>query len=41
LQVPAMGWMHTGGRKGIHSEHLGHMLAAMQSVHRAFPGVTW
>jgi ring-1,2-phenylacetyl-CoA epoxidase subunit PaaC len=41
LQRPADGWMHTGGRIGRHSEHLGPMLAEMQVLHRAHPGVTW
>ena len=31
----------TGGREGRHGESLGHMLAEMQSVHRAHPGATW
>ena len=31
----------TGGRQGRHGEGLGHMLAEMQSVHRAHPGATW
>jgi ring-1,2-phenylacetyl-CoA epoxidase subunit PaaC len=30
-----------GGRHGYHTEHLGHLLAEMQSLHRAHPGVTW
>ena len=30
-----------GGRQGLHTEHLGHMLAEMQSVARAHPGVEW
>ena len=30
-----------GGRKGHHSEHLGHLLAAMQFLPRAYPGATW
>lgn len=30
-----------GGRRGYHSEHLGHMLAEMQSLHRAHPGASW
>ena len=29
------------GRQGCHSEHLGHLLAEMQSLHRAHPGATW
>jgi ring-1,2-phenylacetyl-CoA epoxidase subunit PaaC len=31
----------TGGRRGVHSEALGHLLAVMQSTHRAHPGATW
>jgi ring-1,2-phenylacetyl-CoA epoxidase subunit PaaC len=31
----------TGGRRGEHSEALGHLLAVMQSTHRAHPGATW
>jgi ring-1,2-phenylacetyl-CoA epoxidase subunit PaaC len=42
LKKPAAGrWMSTGGRRGQHTEHLGHMLAEMQSLHRAYPGVKW
>ena len=41
LQRPADGWMISGGRRGTHTEHLGHMLAEMQSLQRAYPGATW
>lgn len=34
---PAM----TGGRRGRHTEHLGHMLAEMQIVARSHPGAEW
>ena len=30
-----------GGRAGMHTEHLGHMLAEMQIVARSHPGATW
>lgn len=30
-----------GGRRGSHSEHLGHLLAEMQVLARAHPGATW
>ena len=30
-----------GGRTGAHTEHLGHLLAEMQSVARSHPGATW
>jgi ring-1,2-phenylacetyl-CoA epoxidase subunit PaaC len=29
------------GKRGVHTEHLGHMLAEMQHLPRTFPGVTW
>jgi len=30
-----------GGREGYHTEHLGHMLAEMQYMQRAYPGLEW
>jgi ring-1,2-phenylacetyl-CoA epoxidase subunit PaaC len=41
LARPADRWMQNGGRTGRHTEHLGHMLAEMQVLHRAHPLVTW
>jgi len=41
LSRPTEGWMQSGGRSGRHTEHLGHMLAVMQSVARAHPGAKW
>ena len=29
------------GRRGVHTEHLGHILAEMQHLPRAFPGARW
>ena len=29
------------GRRGLHSEHLGHLLAEMQILQRTHPGATW
>ena len=29
------------GKRGEHTEHLGHLLAEMQALPRAYPGVTW
>ncbi len=31
----------TGGRSGLHTEHLGHMLAEMQILPRSYPGAKW
>lgn len=34
-------WMHTGGKTGLHTEHLGHILAELQFLQRAYPGCEW
>lgn len=41
LQRPGVDWSVTGGRQGIHTEHFGHMLAEMQFLQRAYPGLEW
>ncbi len=43
LSFPWQGkiWMQTGGKNGIHSEHLGFILAEMQFLQRAYPGCEW
>src|ERR1700720_1684318 len=41
LTMPSAAWMQRGGKQGVHTEHLGHLLAEMQSLHRAHPGVRW
>jgi ring-1,2-phenylacetyl-CoA epoxidase subunit PaaC len=33
--------MQRGGKSGVHTEHLGHMLATMQSLQRSYPGAQW
>ena len=29
------------GKRGVHTEHLSHLLAEMQHLQRAYPGVRW
>ena len=41
LRRPKDGWTQTGGHSGKHSEALGHLLATMQFLPRAYPGATW
>jgi ring-1,2-phenylacetyl-CoA epoxidase subunit PaaC len=41
LTRPADGWRPDGGREGRHTEHLSYLLAEMQALHRAHPGVAW
>ncbi|WP_170956024.1 1,2-phenylacetyl-CoA epoxidase subunit PaaC [Cohaesibacter gelatinilyticus] len=41
LKRPEDGWMHVGGRNGVHTEHLGHALSDFQYLQRAYPDCTW
>ena len=41
LAPPAYPWPIKGGRVGHHSEHLGHLLAAMQYLPRTYPDAAW
>lgn len=42
LQVPApQSWYPVGAKEGLHSEHLGYLLAEMQFLQRAYPGAQW
>ena len=41
LEVPAYQRPILGGRRGHHSEHLGHLLAVMQFLPRTYPDAVW
>ena len=41
LKRPLDGYMATGSKKGIHTEHLGFLLAEMQFLPRAYPNAKW
>lgn len=41
LVVPEDPFQASGGRIGRHTEHLGHLLAEMQYMQRAYPGMEW
>jgi ring-1,2-phenylacetyl-CoA epoxidase subunit PaaC len=41
IDVPADQRPILGGRRGHHSEHLGHILAVMQFLPRTYPDATW
>ena len=41
LTRPADGWAVRGGRDGVHTEHLGHLLSELQYMQRAYPGLSW
>lgn len=41
LAVPQKSFMHTGGKEGKHTEHLGFILTELQYVQRAYPNSEW
>jgi ring-1,2-phenylacetyl-CoA epoxidase subunit PaaC len=41
LPVPLNTFMQKGGKQGIHTEHLGYILAELQFVQRAYPNSEW
>lgn len=42
LTVPDFNqYMAEGGRQGLHTEHLGHLLAEMQHLRRSYPDADW
>jgi ring-1,2-phenylacetyl-CoA epoxidase subunit PaaC len=41
LKIPAAGAFRSTGSRGVHSEHMGFLLAEMQTLQRSFPGGQW
>lgn len=41
LRLPEKNWQLDGGRKGVHSEHLGFLLTELQYMQRTYPGMEW
>jgi ring-1,2-phenylacetyl-CoA epoxidase subunit PaaC len=41
IEVPASAHTQRGGKQGVHTEHLGYVLAEMQFLQRAYPGARW
>lgn len=41
LRRPEDAWAPTGGRRGLHTECFGRVLAEMQHLHRCHPGARW
>ncbi len=41
LETPADAFMQQGGKRGAHTEHLGHLLSEMQVLPRSHPGAQW
>ena len=41
LKIPESKYFHKGGKKGIHSEHMGYILAELQYMQRTYPNLNW
>ena len=41
LQVPESKYFQKGGKQGIHTEHMGYILAELQYMQKTFPNMTW
>lgn len=41
LMMPESVFVQTGGKNGIHTEHLGYILAEMQYLQRSYPNAQW
>jgi ring-1,2-phenylacetyl-CoA epoxidase subunit PaaC len=41
IKLPEGTWFHSGGKNGLHSEHLGFILAEMQYLQKSYPGASW
>ena len=41
LARPQTDWHPSGGRRGVHTEGFGYLIAELQHLHRSFPGASW
>ncbi len=41
IAVPNPEYFQKGGKQGVHSEHMGYLLAEMQYMQRAYPNMSW
>lgn len=41
LEIPETKYFQKGGKQGIHSEHMGYILAELQYMQRAYPNMEW
>ena len=41
LSLPETGAYRSGAKQGLHTEHLGFVLAEMQYMQRAYPNMAW
>ncbi len=41
LEIPQLQYFQKGGKQGVHTEHMGFLLADMQYMQRTFPNMSW
>ncbi|WP_298221116.1 1,2-phenylacetyl-CoA epoxidase subunit PaaC [Flavobacterium sp.] len=41
LDIPDLKYFQKGGKNGIHSEHMGYLLADLQYMQRSYPNMNW
>lgn len=41
LKIPEQVYFQKGGKDGIHTEHMGYLLAELQYMQRTYPNMTW
>ena len=41
LKVPDSTYFTRGGKKGVHSEYMGYLLAELQYMQRTYPNMEW
>jgi ring-1,2-phenylacetyl-CoA epoxidase subunit PaaC len=41
LEIPDLKYFQKGGKHGIHSEHMGYLLADLQYMQRSYPNMNW
>ncbi len=41
IKIPESKYFQKGGKQGIHTEHMGYILAEMQYMQRAYPNMEW
>lgn len=41
LTIPEKAYFQKGGKQGMHTEHMGYILADMQYMQRTYPNMTW
>ncbi|MEM9928587.1 MAG: Phenylacetic acid catabolic protein, partial [Bacteroidota bacterium] len=39
--LPQHTWFQQGGKRGVHTEHMGYLLSDLQYMQRTYPNMNW